>query len=176
MGKLDQIWIKRGKQGPMDPVDSATLDAARGIKGNANRGGRRQVTIITRERWDELMRDLGANLPPSTRRANLMVSGVDLENSRGRILRIGTIRLKINGETKPCEQMEEAHAGLQADAPALGRRRLRRSARRRRDPRRRSGELGPLTKNITGDQEGRRSGDNPEGYKHSGLPPALLIS
>ena len=98
----------------MDPVGAATLDAGRGIKGNANRGGRRQVTIIARERWTELMRELGADLPPSTRRANLMVSGVDLENSRGRILRIGPVRLKINGETKPCEQMEDAHTGLQA--------------------------------------------------------------
>jgi len=25
----------------------------------------RQVTVIARERWDELMRDLGADLPPA---------------------------------------------------------------------------------------------------------------
>jgi MOSC domain-containing protein YiiM len=97
----------------MDPVDAATLDD-KGIAGNANRGGRRQVTIIAQERWDELMRDLGARLPPSARRANLMVSGVSLQDSRGRILRVGSTRLLINGETRPCEQMEAAHAGLQA--------------------------------------------------------------
>ena len=97
----------------MDPVDAAILDD-KGLARNANRGGRRQVTIISRERWAELMRDLGANLPPSARRANLMVSGIDLENSRGRILRVGAARLSINGETRPCEQMEAAHAGLQA--------------------------------------------------------------
>jgi MOSC domain-containing protein YiiM len=111
--RLEQIWIKRGKQGPMDLVDAALLDD-NGIAGNANRGGRRQVTIIARERWAELMRDLGADLPPSTRRANLMVSGIDLQRSRGRILRVGNTRLMINGETRPCEQMEAAHAGLQA--------------------------------------------------------------
>jgi MOSC domain-containing protein YiiM len=113
VAKLDQIWVKRGKRGRMDAVGEARLDA-QGIVGNANRGGRRQVTIIARERWAELMRDLGADLPPSTRRANLMVSGLDLQQSRGRILRIGAARLRINGETRPCEQMEEAHAGLQA--------------------------------------------------------------
>ena len=95
----------------MDAVGAATLDH-KGLAGNANRGGRRQVTIISRERWEELMRDLGADLPPETRRANLMVSGIDLQDSRGRILRVGATRLLINGETRPCEQMEAAHAGL----------------------------------------------------------------
>jgi MOSC domain-containing protein YiiM len=114
MGTIERIWIKRGKRGPMDSVPAATLDAGRGIRGNANRGGRRQVTIIARERWSEIVTRLGVDLEPVTRRANVLVSGVDLENSRGRILRLGTVRLRVNGETRPCEQMEEAHAGLQA--------------------------------------------------------------
>ena len=114
MGTLERIWIKRVRRGPMDPVPSATLQPAYGLVGNANRGGRRQVTIIAHERWTALMAALGADLDPSARRANLMVSGIDLEQSRDRILRIGTTRLHINGETRPCEQMEEAHAGLQA--------------------------------------------------------------
>ena len=113
MATLERIWLKRGKGGPMDPVEIAELEVERGIRGNANRGGKRQVTIISQERWAELMDALGADLPPSTRRGNLMVSGLDLEKSRGRVLRVGTTKLLINGETRPCEQMEEAHAGLQ---------------------------------------------------------------
>ena len=114
VAKLENIWLKRAKGGPMDPVQAATLEAGTGLRGNANRGGRRQVTIISQARWAELLGALGADLSPGARRANLMVSGVDLENSRGQVLRVGTTRLKINGETRPCEQMEEAHAGLQA--------------------------------------------------------------
>jgi MOSC domain-containing protein YiiM len=98
----------------MDPVNAAQLEASGGLRGNANRGGKRQVTVITQERWAELMDALGADVPPSARRANLMVSGLNLENSRGRVLRVGTTRLLINGETRPCERMEAAHAGLQA--------------------------------------------------------------
>ena len=110
---LDAIWIKRGKRGPMDSVPAATLDT-KGLIGNANRGGRRQVTLISRERWDVVSRTLGVPVPPSTRRANLLVAGLELEKSRGRVLRIGTVRLRINGETRPCWQMEEAQPGLQA--------------------------------------------------------------
>ena len=113
IGKLERIWIKRAKGGPMDRVDAALLEVNGGLRGNANRGGKRQVTIISQERWTELMDTLPADLPPSARRANLMVSGLNLENSRGRALRVGATRLLIHGETRPCEQMEAAHAGLQ---------------------------------------------------------------
>jgi MOSC domain-containing protein YiiM len=112
-GTLERIWLKRAKGGVMDGVTAATLEVDIGLRGNANRGGRRQVTIISQERWAELIAALGADLPPAARRANLMVSGINLENSRGRVLRVGSTRLRINGETRPCEQMEQAHAGLQ---------------------------------------------------------------
>lgn len=114
MGALEAIWIKRVHRGPMDPFPRASLVAGEGIKGNADQGRRRQVTIIEREIWESLMAEVGGNLPPSARRANLMISGTPLAGSRGRILRIGGCRIRIRGETKPCEQIEAAHSGLRA--------------------------------------------------------------
>ena len=111
-GKLEAIWIKRMKLGPMDPKSSATLIAGKGLQGNANIGGKRQVTIIEKEIWENHNQKLNTNLPPSGRRANLMISGLSLLNSRGKILKIGECLLKINGETKPCERMDELHKGL----------------------------------------------------------------
>jgi MOSC domain-containing protein YiiM len=112
-GRLVAIFVKRAHGGKMDPQPTAVLEAGSGLVGNANRGGRRQVTIVSQERWNELMREVGASLGPDARRANLIASGIDLENSRGRTLLIGTCRLVIGGETRPCEQMEEAASGLQ---------------------------------------------------------------
>jgi MOSC domain-containing protein YiiM len=111
-GRLEAIWIKRAKRGPMDPVATASLVAGRGIVGNADQGGRRQVTIIEKEVWQRHMDVLGGSLDPSSRRANLMVSNFPLANRRGRTFRVGACRIRIFGETKPCERMEAALAGL----------------------------------------------------------------
>lgn len=113
-GALERIWIKRSKNGPMDFVPQAALRANRGLVGNANQGGRRQVTILEAERWASHMAALEASLDPSRRRANLLVRGCDLRNMRGRILLVGRVRLEIAGETKPCHAMDEVLPGLQA--------------------------------------------------------------
>ena len=111
-GTLEAVWIKRFKRGPMDPADEAILVAGRGIVGNANQGGSRQVTVIAREAWDTMMSELGADLDPAARRANLLVAGLSLRDCRGKVLRIGEVKLWLVGETRPCERMDEALPGL----------------------------------------------------------------
>lgn len=112
MSELSQIWIKRMHKGPMDPVAKTTVVAGKGIVGNANQGGKRQVTIVSSKNWTDVTAPLGATPDPRLRRANLLVSNVDLIDSRGKILTIGKVRIRIHGETRPCEQMEAAVPGL----------------------------------------------------------------
>ena len=111
-GRLEAIWIKRARRGPMDSVSEATLVAGRGLVGNADQGRSRQVTLIEREMWERLMAQLGADVAPSARRANLMLAECGLAGTRDRVLRVGDCRLRIAGETRPCERMDEALEGL----------------------------------------------------------------
>lgn len=114
MSQLEQIWIKRMHRGPMDPAPKADVVAGQGIVGNANQGGRRQVTIVSSKHWAKVTAPLGHTPDPRLRRANLLVSDIDFTDARGKILKIGSVRIRIFGETRPCEQMETAAPGLQA--------------------------------------------------------------
>jgi MOSC domain-containing protein YiiM len=112
VGVLAAIWVKRARRGPMDGARVGELVAGRGLVGNADQGGRRQVTLLEEEVWARLMRELDATASTAGRRANLVLRGLPLADSRGRELTIGACRLRILGETKPCEQMDEAVPGL----------------------------------------------------------------
>lgn len=112
-GRLEAIWIKRAKRGPMDPVESARAVADAGLVGSADQGGRRQVTVIDAEVFEDIRRDL-PTAEPVMRRANLMVSGVGLEESRNKVLLVGGVRIHLQGETRPCERMDEECPGLTA--------------------------------------------------------------
>jgi len=114
MATLRHIWVKRAHRGKMDGAARVMLVAGRGIVGNADQGGGRQVSLIDAGRWHELMDRLDANLDTNARRANLVIDGLDLSDSRGRTVRIGATRLLIGGETHPCERMDDALPGLQA--------------------------------------------------------------
>lgn len=112
-GRLEHIWRKRARRGPMDRLEDARLLEGEGLEGNADLGGRRQVTVIERKAWERAVAELGERVDPSARRANLMVSGVELAGSRGRRLAVGGALLLVRGETTPCHRMDEAAEGLQ---------------------------------------------------------------
>ncbi len=119
MGEVIAIWLKRFKGGPMDLVQEAEAIAGHGLVGNANQGGPRQVTLIDEARWREAQEEVGVAVDPSARRANVMLRGIDLENTFDRLLNVGGCTIRIVNLTRPCEQMEAAQAGLRE---ALGRR------------------------------------------------------
>lgn len=113
-GTVLNLWVKRAHRGPMDKCERFALLEDKGVDGSADQGGYRQVSIISREVFEEVSAELGVEVDPAVRRANVLVEGVDLSDPRGRVLCLGETRIHIRGETKPCERMDEAVPGLQA--------------------------------------------------------------
>lgn len=113
-GRVEALWIKRGHRGHMDPTDELTLTEGKGIDSDANFGrAKRQVSVIEKEVFESIMSDL-PEVEPYMRRANVMVSGVRLENAGGQILTLGEVRIRLHGETRPCERMDAQVPGLTA--------------------------------------------------------------
>ena len=103
----------------MELLDEAEVSVEAGVAGDAR--GRlkgRQVTVLAKEGWDAACADLGTELPWTTRRANILVEGLQLAGERGSTIRIGDLALFVTDETDPCQRMDEQAAGLrQALAP-----------------------------------------------------------
>ncbi len=98
----------------MDAADAVTMVANKGIESDANFGrSKRQVTVISKEVFDEIRATL-PEVDPSMRRANVMVSGLELEQSRDKILTLGSVKIRLYGETRPCERMDQQVQGLTA--------------------------------------------------------------
>ena len=110
-GKVEAIWTKRAHGGVMDSADQATLVEGEGLVGDANFGATRQVTVIEKEVFDRIEAEL-PDSGPVMRRANIMVSGIRLEDSRDQVLILGDVKIRIRGETRPCELMDEQCPGL----------------------------------------------------------------
>ena len=113
MGQLEAIWIKTAHGGAMQPVSEANTEKNKGLVGDVSFGrSKRQVTLIEKEVFDLLRDRLGDSIGPEMRRANFMVTGVELKETVGRILSVGDLKVKISGETKPCKIMDDACQGL----------------------------------------------------------------
>ena len=114
MGKLEKIWLKENKGEPMVVVEEVNSLANQGLLGNTTEMKHRQVTILSAEDWSNVEKEFGFAIDPIIRRANFLVTGVQLKKTKGKLLNIGSMRIEITGETKPCQQMDTALAGLQA--------------------------------------------------------------
>lgn len=113
-GRVEALWRKRARRGPMDPADRIRLVEDRGIEDDASFGrSKRQMTVIEKEVFERIAAEL-PDVRPYMRRANVMVSSVRLKESRGRVLRLGDVRIRIWGETRPCERMDAQVPGLTA--------------------------------------------------------------
>jgi len=111
-GRVIALALKPEHRAPMLEVARVTLTPG-GIEGNVAQSNARRVTLLAREQWNEAQEVLGATVPWTARRANILVEDVPLSLLRGRRLRVGEVELLVHGVTEPCGRMDEAHPGLQ---------------------------------------------------------------
>lgn len=109
---LQGIAVRGASRAPMREVPEASVTVTDGIVEDYRGTGRRQVTFIDAGQWRQVTEELGVELAWHTRRANLLVNGLDLPGTVGNRLRIGDCLFEIHGETEPCERMDELQAGL----------------------------------------------------------------
>jgi MOSC domain-containing protein YiiM len=115
MGRLVGIARRDNSRAEMQALETAEISDETGVALDfRGRPGNRQVTVISAEAWNEVCRELGMELPWTTRRANLLIEGTELPRNIGGQIRIGQVRLLVTGETDPCSRMDEQCAGLRA--------------------------------------------------------------
>lgn len=113
-GRILKLWLKPARRAPMQEVESLELSSSRGIVGGADRSKRRQVTILSKDAWQDSIEELGADVDPSMRRANVFVDSLDLEKSRGSVMETNGVRLLVGGEVTPCDKMDKVVPGLRS--------------------------------------------------------------
>ncbi len=113
-GRIEGIGYKKEKRGRIFTVSEAFVGLQTGVATDV-RGlpGKRQVTVLSLEDFDEACQSLGVELPWTTRRSNLLVTGLRFAETKGNRLKIGDVLLEITGETDPCFRMDEQQEGLQ---------------------------------------------------------------
>ncbi|MEX0976829.1 MAG: MOSC domain-containing protein [Woeseia sp.] len=112
-GRLVGIARRDQKRAPMQTLESAVISLDTGVADDfRGRPGERQVTVVSATAWRAVCVELQRDVAWTTRRANLLVDGLELPQQAGAELRIGPVRLRITGELEPCSRMDEQCPGL----------------------------------------------------------------
>jgi MOSC domain-containing protein YiiM len=116
VSKIKAIAIRHKSREPMLSLDNARVTVANGILGDF-RGAQpdRQITILSESAWRKTCESIDADLPWTTRRANLLLDGVEFGPADvGKKVRIGALELIITRQTDPCSRMDQQRQGLKA--------------------------------------------------------------
>lgn len=116
MPMLTAIAYRTKPKAPMTEIDCVEISCEQGLLPDfRGKPGKRQVTLLSVQSWQDACAELGADLPWTFRRANLLIDGLRFSaDDVGRIIRIGEVELQVMIETDPCPRMDAQHQGLTA--------------------------------------------------------------
>lgn len=110
------IAYRTKPKAPMTEIDRVEITCEHGVVPDfRGKPGKRQVTLLSAQSWQDACAELGAELPWTFRRANILIDGLRFSAADvGRIIRIGEAELQVMIETDPCPRMDAQHQGLTA--------------------------------------------------------------
>ncbi|MEZ5987529.1 MAG: MOSC domain-containing protein [Planctomycetota bacterium] len=120
-GRILSLYVRPSQATPVREVERCLVEQGQGLAGDHAGAGRREVTLVDEPSWRAACAELGVEVPPGSRRANVFVGGMRLAPAIGRRLRVGPTLLEVLGELHPCELMDRAQPGLHAALRPEGR-------------------------------------------------------
>ena len=114
VGRIEAIAVRTVKNGPMKELSQVEAQAGGGVDGDLPSPLDRGITLLSADQWEQVTLELDRDLPWHTRRANILVSGPGLRRLIGQEIQVGSVRVGVTGETKPCKLMDQLCPGLRA--------------------------------------------------------------
>lgn len=114
VGRISGIALRGRDRGPMHEVSEVRAHPNGGLENDVKSSLERGLTLLAARQWEQVVSELGVELPWHTRRANILIETEGLGHLIGRKLRVGEAEMEVLAETKPCAQMETLHKGLRA--------------------------------------------------------------
>jgi len=112
-GSVVSIAIRTRSGAAMQERNEAEIRIESGVAEDfRGKPGKRQVTVLSKDAWDAACAEVDVTLPWTERRANLLLTGLELLPTPGARLRVGTALLEVTGQTDPCVRMDAATPGL----------------------------------------------------------------
>ena len=112
-GELLGIARRSKPREAMETASEVLVTVEAGVEGDCHGTvPGRQVTVISADSWRDACRDLGMEVPWTKRRANLLLTGIDLRDTVGARISVGDVQLEITEENPPCRVMDIQQHGL----------------------------------------------------------------
>ena len=92
--------------------DTLELSPQAGVIGDHGTSRHRQVSLLDEDSWNAACIEVDEALNWTTRRSNVLVSGLDLQHLVGSQIRLGSALVEVMGEVVPCHVMDAAKKGL----------------------------------------------------------------
>ena len=108
MARLQSIHVAKGSRLPMRALETAEVEAGKGIVGDRYHGTRhRHVTVQSAESLAEAAQEYGADVPPELTRRNLTVDAGVVPREPGARIMVGPVLLEVVRVAAPCRLLDD---------------------------------------------------------------------